>query len=299
MTARTIGFLGLGRMGGPMAANLASAGHRIVVFNRTRDTAERFASEHRVEVADTPSDVGTRCDVTITMLADQSALEAVYDGPDGLVAGLSRDKVAVDMSTTGPAFARALADTVARAGAAFVDAPVSGSVAAAEGAALTVLAGGDEAAVGTVESVLGAMGRPVYHLGPVGAGQAMKLAVNAIVYGLSQAVSEALVLAERSGVDRSQAYDVFCNSAVAAPLLEYRRDEYVSPGSAATTFLLRLARKDLDLITAQAVAVGLPMPQARTNLQVIDDLVERGMGEENLTATAVHLRDAVLPAPGH
>lgn len=290
--ALTVGFLGLGLMGRPMAVNVAKAGFQLTVYNRTREKAEALASEVGANVADTPADIAHRCDVTITMLADQAAIDAVYHGRDGLVEGLSAGTVAVDMSTTGPGPARALASTVARTGASFVEAPVSGSVAAAESAGLTLLVGGEQAAVDRAAPVLHAMGAHQYHLGPVGSGQAMKLAVNAIVYGLSQAISEALVLAERSGVDRAQAYDVFMNSAIAAPLVEYRKDEYVSPESAPTTFVLRLAQKDLQLITEQAASVDTEMPQAHTNLRFIDELVERGLGDSNLTASATYLRDA-------
>lgn len=287
----TVGFVGLGLMGRPMAANIAAAGHPLVVHNRTREKAESFAAAHDARVADSAADVARRADVTVTMLADQSALDAVYAGSDGLLAGLTAGMVAIDMSTVGPRFARRLGERVAAADAAFLDAPVSGSVAAAQGATLTLLVGGDAPTVERAESVLRAMGAPLHHVGPVGAGQAIKLAVNTIVYGLSQAVSEALVLAERSGVDRERAYDIFCDSAIAAPLLEYRRDEYLDPDGAATTFVLRHAQKDLGLIADHAAEVELQVPQALANRRFIDDLVEQGLGGENLTATATHLRE--------
>jgi 3-hydroxyisobutyrate dehydrogenase-like beta-hydroxyacid dehydrogenase len=173
-----------------------------------------------------------------------------------------------------------------------VDAPVSGSVAAATSAGLTIMAAGRPEAVGRARDVLGALGSPIIELGPSGSGSSMKLAVNAIVHSLNQALSEALVLAERAGIARTQAYEVFANSAIAAPFVRYRREAYERPGEVPVTFRLELAAKDLRLALALAADVGAELPQTRTNLAVLDEAVAAGFGSDDESGVAEHLRRA-------
>ncbi|MFC9362266.1 NAD(P)-dependent oxidoreductase [Rhodococcus sp. NPDC057014] len=290
----TVAFLGLGRMGLPMAANVADAGFPVVVYNRTRSVAEEFAQRDGVtaSVADSPRAAAEAADVVVTMLADEPALRAVYEGDNGLIAGWSDGKIALDMGTTGPAGTAWLADVIGRAGGDVVDAPVSGSTNAAQTRTLTLMAGGSDQALKTVRPVLEAMGSNIYHLGATGTGSAMKLAVNNVIYALGQAVSESLILAERAGIERELAYDVFCNSAIAAPMVKYRQRNYVEPDDSPVTFALRLAAKDLRLITGLAAEVGAPMPQAALNLQETDEAIAAGFGEEDMAAVAVYLRNA-------
>jgi 3-hydroxyisobutyrate dehydrogenase-like beta-hydroxyacid dehydrogenase len=286
-----VAFAGLGRMGRPMAARLAGAGVPVVAWNRTRAAAESLAAEHPlVTVADTPRQAAGRASVVITMLADEAAVRAVYTGPDGLAAGWAPGKTAIDMGTTGPDGTAWLSGLVGEAGGVLVDAPVSGSTAAATAGTLTILAGGPDQAVQAVRPVLEAMGKPVYHLGGTGTGTAMKLAVNAVIFGLTQSVAESLVLAERSGIPREQAYDVFCHSAVAAPMLGYRADNFLDPDGTPVSFALRLAAKDLRLITELAAQLAAPMPQAGLNLEVTEQAVRGGLAGHDLAALAVHLR---------
>jgi len=287
----TVAFLGLGRMGRPIATNIAKAGFRVVVYNRTRRTAEEFAAANPgVIVADTPREAAAAADVVVTMLADEVALRAVYGGTDGLLAGWQPGKVALDMGTTGPDGTRWLSESVAAAGGTAIDSPVSGAVAAAEAAALTLLVGGPGETVDTLRPLLQSVGSAIYHLGGSGAGAIMKLSVNNVIYALGQAVSESLVLAERAGIDRADAYDVFCNSAIAAPMVKYRQDNYVNPDTATTQFAMTLAAKDLHLITDLAKEVGAPMPQAAVNLVTHADAIESGLGDQDMAAVAVYLR---------
>jgi 3-hydroxyisobutyrate dehydrogenase-like beta-hydroxyacid dehydrogenase len=120
----------------------------------------------------------------------------------------------------------------------------------------------------------------------------MKLAVNNVIYALGQAVSESLVLAERAGIDRAQAYEVFCNSAIAAPMVKYRQDNYVNPDTSTTQFAMTLAAKDLRLITALAEQVGAPMPQAAVNRDTHVDAIDSGLGDQDMASVAVYLRDS-------
>lgn len=288
-----VGFLGLGRMGAPMAANLAASGHELVVHNRTRATADELAERVGAVVAATPRELAAASDLVVTMLADRRALRAVCDGPAGLLAGLRPGAVLVDMGTTGPAGIAALAPDVADAGGVLVDAPVSGSVDAARAADLAILLGAPRDVVATVVPVLATMGRSVHHLGDTGAGSVAKLAVNNVVYALGNAVAESLVVAEQAGLDRERMYDVLEDSAVAAPMVRYRRDAFLDPTTTPPAFAVTLAQKDLRLITELAASLGVPVDQATANLALMTRVVEDGLGDHDMADVAVHLRRRV------
>lgn len=291
----SIAFLGLGRMGRPMAANLAAAGHRLTVWNRTPETAERFAAEHGARAAATPAEAVADSDVVVSMLADDRALLDAYTGEAGALQSIRPGTLAIDMATVSPATVAELARLLGQRDVQLVDAPVSGSVAAATAASLTIMAAGEPAAVERARDVLGTLGDPVLEMGPSGAGSSMKIVVNAIVHSLNQAVSEALVLAERAGIERTRAYEVFANSAVSAPFVLYRREAYERPGEVPVTFRLELAAKDLRLALALAEQVGADLPQTRTNLGVLDDAVAAGFGDDDESAVAAHLRRRTEP----
>lgn len=286
-----VAFIGLGRMGAPMATNLARAGHEVVLHNRTRAKADALASEIGASVADTPGEAASRAAVVITMVADESALLAVHEGDDGVLAGLQDGAVAIDMGTTGPAGIGRLAPRVERAGGTLVDAPVSGSTDAAASAGLTIMVGGPDAAVEAVRPLLAAMGETIYHLGDTGAGAVTKLAVNNIIYALGNAVSESLVVAERAGLDRAQVYEVFENSAVAAPMIHYRHDAFLAPQDTPAAFAMTLAHKDLRLLTELAGELGVPVEQALANQSLIGRAVDAGLGANDMADVAVYLRN--------
>ena len=288
MTA--IAFLGLGRMGRPMAANLASAGHALTVWNRSPDKARRFATEHSARAATSPADAVADSDVVITMLADDGALLEAWTSADGALSSVRPGTLAIDMATVAPETIATLGRRLREHAVSLVDAPVSGSVPAATAGTLMIMAAGDPAAVERATPVLSVLGDRVLRLGPSGAGSSMKLAVNAIVHSLNQAVSEALVLAERAGIDRTLAYEVFTESAVGAPFVRYKRDAYVRPGDLPVGFSLELAAKDLRLALVLAAEVGADLPQTRANLSVLDAAVSAGFGSADESAVAEHLR---------
>lgn len=292
-----IGFAGIGRMGTPIARNLAAAGFPVTLWNRTRGAADALAAELATEVAESPAALAAASDVVMTMVSDDAAAEAVYLGEDGITTGVRPGAAAVDLSTVAPTTSTRLAEAVAERGAAFVDAPVSGSTAAAQSRALIVMAGGEESAVAQVRPVLEAMSKAVYHLGPTGSGAAMKLAVNSIVYGLTEALAEGLVLAERAGIDRRAAYEVIANSAVAAPVVHYRRGVFERPGEGPVSFRLALGVKDLHLITELARQVGAPMPQAARNLELLESAATDGYADWDLAGVAEWLRRRAAGRP--
>jgi 3-hydroxyisobutyrate dehydrogenase-like beta-hydroxyacid dehydrogenase len=155
---------------------------------------------------------------------------------------------------------------------------------------LTFMVGGDPAALDRVRPVLGALAGRIFHLGDVGAGATMKLAVNAIVHALNQALSESLVLAEKAGIAREAAYEVFASSAIAAPYVHYKRAAFEKPDAAAVAFMLDLVAKDLGLIGALADRVGARMEQAATNRRVVGEALDAGYGERDISAIADFLR---------
>jgi 3-hydroxyisobutyrate dehydrogenase/2-hydroxy-3-oxopropionate reductase len=284
-----IGFLGLGRMGMPMAGRVLAAGHELVVWNRSRDRCTSLEAMGAA-VAETPRALAADADIMITVVADAAALGAIMDGDNGLVAGLGDGKIVVDMSTIGPDAARAFASRVAATGAEWVDSPVSGSVALAEQGTLTLMIGGSEAAVARAQPVLDTMSRASVHLGPAGAGAAMKLAVNSVIAVLNEAIAEALVLAERSGIPRDLAYDVFATGAVAAPYVQYKRDAFLHPDEAPVGFTVDLLEKDLGLILSLADSLGLALPAVSASADVIERAQRSGLGQADLSRVADVIR---------
>jgi 3-hydroxyisobutyrate dehydrogenase-like beta-hydroxyacid dehydrogenase len=288
---RRVAVIGTGRMGGAMAGRVAVAGHALTVWNRTRERAEAVATQlDGATVADSARAAAEAADVVIVSLADDAAVRAAYRGDDGLVAGLGPGTVVADTSTVAPETIRALEDDVRATGAVLVDTPVSGSVSSVEGGTILVMAGGRPDDVELARPAVESFAHRVIVLGPLGSGSTMKLAVNAMVFGLNQTLAEALVLAEKAGVDRDLAYEVIANSAVAAPFVGYKRAAYEHPESATVAFALDLVAKDLDLAAALAGGVGAAVPQLETNRRVVGDAIAAGMGDADLSALAVHLR---------
>lgn len=285
-----VAVIGTGRMGGAMMGRIRAGEFPVAVYNRTGAKAEAVAREYGADVASTPRQAVTGADVVLVSLADEAAEFAAYRGPDGIVAGLDAGAVVTDASTVAPTTVRELAAEVAAVGATLLDTPVSGSVSTVEAGALVVMAGGDAGALERARPVLDTVAKQVVHLGDLGAGAAMKLAVNSVVHSLNVAVSEALVLAERSGIDRQIAYDVIASGAAGAPFVQYKRDAFLNPDTAPVAFALDLVAKDLDLALSQADDVGAPMAQLATNRHVVESAITAHLGAADLSAIAVHLR---------
>jgi 3-hydroxyisobutyrate dehydrogenase-like beta-hydroxyacid dehydrogenase len=295
MTALRVGVAGLGRMGTPMAHNLADAGLLEGVYNRTSERAAATAADLDVRHFAAPAELAEACNVLVTMVADDAASESLYSG---LLEGITPGTVVLEMSTVSMDHLRATEAAVRTRGGVLLDAPVSGSVALCEAGTLTIMVGGEAADVERVRPVLDALGARTFHLGPMGAGATMKLAVNTVVYGLNAAVAEGLVLAERAGLTREAAYEVFAASAVAAPFVQYRASAFLHPDATPVAFRLELAAKDLELILALAMEVGQPLPQAELNLRVLGDAAEAGLSALDVSAVAEYLRRNAKPNGG-
>lgn len=286
----TVALVGTGRMGSAMARCLARAGLPLVVHNRTRDRAEALAAELGARVAATPAEAASGADVVLTMLADDAAVRSVYDGAEGLLAGAARGTVLADLSTVTPDTLRAFDAAARSAGVGLLDAPVSGSVTTAEAGQLTLMVGGAAEDLERARPALEPLAKAIVHVGPLGSGAAMKLAVNTVIFGLNEALAEGLVLAEAAGIDRSVAYGVIAESAVGAPYVGYKRAAFLEPDATPTAFALDLAEKDLRLIETLAASLGVPMPQARTNLEVVRAASDAFGGSVDFASVAGHLR---------
>lgn len=285
-----VAVVGTGRMGSAMARSLARGGMDLVLHNRTPDRARALADELGATVAATPAAAVAAADVGITMLADEDAVEETWAGPDGLLSGARRGAVLVDMSTVPPAVIRHFADRAAAAGVGILDAPVSGSVPLAETGKLTVMVGGSADDLERTRPVLEELATSIHHIGPLGSGAALKLAVNTLIFGLNQSVSEALVLAERAGIPRETAYDVFAAGAAGAPYVGYKRAAFLDPDGTPVAFALDLAEKDLRLILELADQLGAPMPQTRVNRDLILATTARFGPSRDASLVAAHLR---------
>ncbi|HEV7750824.1 MAG TPA: NAD(P)-dependent oxidoreductase [Baekduia sp.] len=284
-----VGFIGMGRMGRPMVGHLLDAGFPVTVYNRTVERCAP-AAERGAVVADTPAAVAAAADVTITMIADGAAAEAVYQGDDGVLAGLSAGDLVLEMSTIGPELARHLATSCAERGAELLDSPVSGSIPAARDAQLVAMVGGDAAAFQRARPVLEAMTRAQHHLGASGAGAAMKLSVNALIGVTNLALSEVLVAAERSGIPRDRALDVLADSAIGSPYITYKREAFLDPDSVEVFFTVRLLKKDLGLALELGRSTDVPMLSIAVADEALTLAAASGYGEDDVVRMADVLR---------
>jgi 3-hydroxyisobutyrate dehydrogenase len=280
-----VAILGTGRMGSAMARRVADAGHDLTIWNRTVATARAVAAAApgaRIAVAPTPEAAVGGKTVVLAVLSDGDAGRTVLLN-DAVLAALTPDAVVCDLGTSGMSAARDLERGVSDAGARFVDAPVSGSVPAVEAGRLLVMAGGNADAIADAAAVIGAFARRIVHVGEVGAGQAMKLAVNLVVHNLNAAVAEALALATSAGITPAGAYDVFEDSVIAAPFVVYKRAAFLDP-HAPVAMSLDLVNKDLHLITGLAEELGVHLPVTNAAVQAVTAACGAGLGPSDMAS---------------
>ena len=284
-----IAFLGLGRMGAPMAGRLSNAGHDLVVWSRTRAHAEALAD--RAEVAGSPAEAGAKAEVAVTMLTDGGALEEVVLGRDGLAEGLGSGTLLVDMSTTGPGPARKTAKALEARGIGFVDAPVAGSAGPAAEGTLAIMVGGSDEAVERARPLLDLLGDPdrTWHLGPVGAGQAAKLMVNLVLGEVTAAVAEGFTLGRVLGLSADDALDVLEGASAAAQTVRSKRDKLRSGDYGDANFRLALMHKDLRLAVDAARAARASLPMAERVAELYAGAKGRGLADQDYAAVAAYL----------
>ena len=287
--AETIGFIGLGVMGKPMAKNLIKAGHRLVVHNRSRAAADEVAKDGAT-AASSPADVARAATIVITMLPDTPDVELVLTGPNGVLSTLQAGAVVVDMSSISPAATRRLADAVAAKGASMLDAPVSGGEIGAINATLSIMVGGDEAAFARVKPIFEAMGTAerIVHIGPSGAGQICKVCNQIAIGGALAGVSEAFALAKKAGVDAARVRQALLGGFAASRVLEVHGERMLT-GNYKPGFRTKLYQKDLRLANEAASANGVAIPSNAVLTQLVNALVAKGSGDLDYAAVATVL----------
>ena len=275
----TIGFVGLGIMGRPMAENLREAGYDLVVYNRSEEKADDFV-ESGGERASSPREVAEKSDVVITMLPDSPQVEAMVLGEDGVAEGTSEGMLYIDMSSIAPATTRKVHEVLDQKGADAVDAPVSGGQPAAESGELAIMVGGSDDAVERARPILEVMGKAVTHIGPPGAGQVAKAANQVVVALTIQAVSEALTLARKSGVDARKVREALLGGLAQSKILEMHGERMLD-GEFDPGFKLSLHRKDLDIALQAAREEGVPLLATAQAAEVMNALLAAGHGDDD------------------
>jgi 2-hydroxy-3-oxopropionate reductase len=294
MPEESIGFIGLGIMGRPMALNLLRAGYSLVVHNRTRAKEKELVSEG-ARAADSPREVASQCDVLITMLPDSPHVEQVYlGGDDGVIAGARSGQLLIDMSSIAPAVARAVCDAAREVGADALDAPVSGGDVGAREGTLSIMVGGSDDAFKRAGPLFDVLGKTVVHMGEAGAGQTAKACNQILVAVTIEAVSEALVLASKAGVDPDRLIEVLSGGLAGNKVMEVRRRNFLehdfTPG-----FKLELHHKDLGIALRTARELGVYVPTTAIVDQMLAALKAAGDGGLDHSA----LLKVIEQASGH
>ena len=273
-----IGYVGLGEMGGGMVTRLLAAGRSVVGYNRTKSKAEPFIAAG-MQWADSPRAVTEQSEIIFSMVTNTKAVQAITQGPDGVLAGLTPDKIYVDMSTMSPDYSKALAAQVkAETGAIMLDAPISGSTITLEQGKASFMVGGDLTAFEKIKPVLEDIGPKVFHVGGNGLAVAMKIAVNLSLAVQMMAFSEGVLLAEKSGISREQATEVMLNSVIASPMVVYR-GPFVLGHPEKALFDCTMMQKDLNLAIELGQQLDVPLPTTATANEYMSAARGMGLGE--------------------
>ena len=276
-----IGFVGLGHMGGNMAARYLAAGYPVYGETRSKEGLEHLLDQG-LSWCETPRELAQSADVVITSIPSDDVLREIAGGPDGIVEGLEEGKVWVDMSTVSPSVSREVAKQVEAAGARMLDAPVSGSVPQVESGTLTIMVGGEKQSYERVEGVLKELGAPTY-IGENGQGLVLKLAINISLAVQMLALSEGLLMAERDGVDGKLALEVMTESPIGSPMLK-AREPLILDSSGEAWFDVELMHKDIRLALQTADELHVPLPSAHAADQVLTQAEELGYGHRDIAA---------------
>ncbi|MGZ3624863.1 MAG: 2-hydroxy-3-oxopropionate reductase [Ktedonobacteraceae bacterium] len=285
----TIGFIGLGIMGKPMAHNLLKAGFVVIVHNRHQEVTDELVAAG-ASAGDRPREIAASCDVLITMLPDTPQVQEVLLGSDGVIEGAREGLIVIDMSTISPIMTRTLAVRLAERGIAMLDAPVSGGDKGAIAGTLSIMVGGDEDTFQRCLPVFQALGKTIVHVGKSGAGQIVKACNQIVVALVIEAVSEALVLGSKAGVDPAKILQVLNGGLAANRVIEQRGANMLehdfAPGGRIKTH-----HKDMSIILELGRMYGVSLPVSAQVDQMFASLVARGRGDLDHTALLTYLED--------
>ena len=284
-----IGVVGLGTMGGAMAANLARAGAPTTVWNRTAGKTAAL-EELGATVAATPAELARASDIVLVCVSDTPDVEAVLFGPDGVADGLATGGLIIDCSSISPSSTREFAERFAQRGIGYVDAPVSGGSEGAKHATLTVFCGGSEADVARARPVLEVLGKTITHFGPAGSGQAVKAVNQVIIAGVYLAVAEGIVLTLKAGLEPEKVVGALAGGVAGGWILANRSERMIT-NEYPLGFRTSLHLKDLGIALAMGRELGVAMPVAGLAAQLEAGLVARGFGDEDMSNLARAIRE--------
>lgn len=279
-----IGWIGLGNMGIPMAAQLIKADYTVTVYNRSKGK-ENSLKEMGASIAETPKSLIAATEVVIIMVSDDAAVDQVFNDKDGLFDADISNKVIINMSTVSPAISKEMAFLCKEKGGKYLDAPVSGSVKQAETGQLVIMVGGDETAFEQVKTILEKLGKMAVRLGDTGAGNVAKLAINSLLALYTQGLAETVVFANQQGIETEDLLNLLNNGAIANIFTKIKGDAIIA-NNYKPAFALKHIVKDLNL----AKAIGLDSPLAKTALNTFEAATAK-YGEEDLIAVIKHVKE--------
>jgi 3-hydroxyisobutyrate dehydrogenase-like beta-hydroxyacid dehydrogenase len=285
----TVGLIGLGNMGTAFAERLLDGGYDLLVYNRTASKADPLAARGAA-VADTAAELAERVDVVLTSLPNDGALESVAEG---VLGAMQAGSVLVDLSTVSPAASARVATLAEEASVDYLRAPVSGNPTVVRAGNLSVIVSGPRETLERVEPVIETIGPTVHHVGDGEQARIVKLALNLMIAGLAQLMSEALVLAEASDVSRKDLLETMASSAVGAPFVRYKTEPLLRDDFSAT-FTTALMEKDIDLILDAAKQAGVELPVAQEMKGLLRATAEAGYADDDFMALFLRLRSASL-----
>src|SRR5713226_8170296 len=282
-----LGFIGIGNMGSRMAKRLLDHGYQVIVYNRSRGAAEALI-KYDATVADSIAELASEADAILSSLTNDDAVKSVYTDADGVFAHVRRGSAIIEMSTVSPATSRQLSDLSRKAGAKFLDSPVSGSTPAAEEGTLTLFCGGDEDVFQAAQSIFSAIAKQYFYLGSSGSGTAMKLVANTLLGVGMQAIAESVALGQKEGLDRHQLLEVLSHWDVIAPA-HLGKLSRADLGDYSAQFAISLMNKDFRLILETAAAAKVPMPSTAAAFQM--NVAECSQGNEEDFSAVITLME--------
>jgi 3-hydroxyisobutyrate dehydrogenase-like beta-hydroxyacid dehydrogenase len=274
-----LGYVGLGVMGSSVTRRLLEAGHTVHVWNRTSEKAEPLL-EAGAQWANSPREVAERAEIVFTMVTNTAAVRAVFEGDDGILAGLAPGKIYIDMSTASPANSRSLAEHVEAAGAQMLDAPVSGTSITVDQGKASLMVGGDADAFERAKPILEAIGPKVFHMGGNGTAVGLKIAINLSLAVQMLAFSEGVLLAEKSGIDRERVVEAMLASVIASPMVAYR-GPLVLGHPDEVWFDCHMMQKDMNLALEMGRELEVPLPTTAVTNEFLTAANGMGIGEKD------------------
>lgn len=282
-----VGIIGTGLLGSAIARRIATSGHNVHAYNRTRQKAESL-EKSGIVIEDSPTELAKKCDVVITIVKDVQAIEEVSFGKNGIVNGKHKGLVVADMSTISPISSRKIAKKFSDNGISMIDAPVMGGPSLAEKGKMTIMVGGKKETYQKCKSVLDLIGEKTFHLGENGSGHAMKLAMNSQIAILALSISEGIILAKKSGLDPLTFLEVL-NSTYFKTGMSVNKGPKMVKGEFEPSFFLKMMQKDLDEIDYTAKKCGANMPMSRLANQIYQKAINEGFGDIDYTGILAYL----------